>query len=297
MKKYIYSLALLCSLLAMSCGEDDDTPAVPAPNSDFSFVIDGKMVTFTNASSDAASYAWDFGDGNTSTEASPSHTYDANGSYVAKLTTTNATGTDSKQAVLEIINVSVDGDFSDWDAVATSVTASTGTVTKVKFENLENNKLFVYVEGTTDLTPYAQIIIDVDNDTTTGAFIDWWYVAGGEDLLIEGSLAVNPDQAASIYFCEPCDGSVPGGWNWEADPVNTDIASFLTASEIVSIPGGLAYEMSIDLTALGKPIASDAIGIAVMDIDIDTWAPVGSAPTFVDAVANPDANPFIYVFK
>ena len=37
-------------------------------------------------------YAWDFGDGATSTQANPSHTYAANGSYTAKLTVTDGAG-------------------------------------------------------------------------------------------------------------------------------------------------------------------------------------------------------------
>ncbi|MEE1929738.1 PQQ-dependent sugar dehydrogenase [Streptomyces sp. TRM 70351] len=41
---------------------------------------------------DALSYAWDFGDGGTSTAANPSHTYTRDGQYTATLTVTDATG-------------------------------------------------------------------------------------------------------------------------------------------------------------------------------------------------------------
>jgi PKD repeat protein len=54
------------------------TPNVP-PTADYSFVCNAEVCTFTDASTDGdgtiASYAWDFGDGNTSTEADPVHTY------------------------------------------------------------------------------------------------------------------------------------------------------------------------------------------------------------------------------
>ncbi|WP_214417035.1 ThuA domain-containing protein [Sphaerisporangium fuscum] len=51
-------------------------------------------VAFSSAGSsdpdgDAITYAWDFGDGGTSTSANPSHTYAANGTYTAKLTVTD----------------------------------------------------------------------------------------------------------------------------------------------------------------------------------------------------------------
>ncbi len=50
------------------------------PTADFDFLCNAEECTFTDASTDTdgtiASYAWDFGDGNTSTEADPVHTYE-----------------------------------------------------------------------------------------------------------------------------------------------------------------------------------------------------------------------------
>lgn len=59
---------------------------------DFTFDVSSLDVQFTDASILAVSYSWDFGDGNTSTEASPTHTYAAAGTYDVTLTTTNAAG-------------------------------------------------------------------------------------------------------------------------------------------------------------------------------------------------------------
>lgn len=61
-------------------------------------------VNFTNSSVGAASFQWIFGDGATSTQQSPTHTYAALGTYEVILVTTNSTGcTDSAR---QIINVS-----------------------------------------------------------------------------------------------------------------------------------------------------------------------------------------------
>ena len=49
-------------------------------------------VTFTNSSTDADSYTWDFGDNNTSTEVSPTHIYLASGTYTVKLVASNEDG-------------------------------------------------------------------------------------------------------------------------------------------------------------------------------------------------------------
>ncbi|MBC7227431.1 MAG: S8 family serine peptidase [Thermoflexales bacterium] len=52
-------------------------------------VLVGRPVAFTNLSRNALAYQWDFGDGSTSTEANPTHTYGATGIYTVVLTATN----------------------------------------------------------------------------------------------------------------------------------------------------------------------------------------------------------------
>lgn len=51
-----------------------------------------EVVNFTNTSTGATIYAWDFGDGNLSTDNSPAHSYTSIGTYTATLTATNANG-------------------------------------------------------------------------------------------------------------------------------------------------------------------------------------------------------------
>ncbi|HEY3571239.1 MAG TPA: IPT/TIG domain-containing protein [Thermoanaerobaculia bacterium] len=65
--------------------------------------VSGHTMQFADTSSGApTSWAWDFGDGGTSTQQNPSHTYAAAGPYSVKLTATNAGG--SNQTV-KVINV------------------------------------------------------------------------------------------------------------------------------------------------------------------------------------------------
>ncbi len=51
-------------------------------------------VNFTNLSTGAASYSWDFGDTGSSTQANPSHTYTEAGTYTVTLTAINSCGSD-----------------------------------------------------------------------------------------------------------------------------------------------------------------------------------------------------------
>jgi len=52
----------------------------------------GEIVPFTNTSTGATLFAWDFGDGNTSTQTDPSHAYGASGNFTVALVATNGFG-------------------------------------------------------------------------------------------------------------------------------------------------------------------------------------------------------------
>ena len=56
---------------------------------DFTFTVSQNTVTFTDNSLLAESHFWDFGDGNTSEEENPVHTYESDGTFNVTLTTTN----------------------------------------------------------------------------------------------------------------------------------------------------------------------------------------------------------------
>jgi PKD repeat protein len=62
---------------------------VANPVADFGFTGMDFTVQFTNNSTNAESYVWDFGDGNTSIEANPSHIYAEAGSYMVTLEANN----------------------------------------------------------------------------------------------------------------------------------------------------------------------------------------------------------------
>ncbi len=72
-----------------------DTCTLPAPVANFSYADSALTVTFTDNSSNATSYLWDFGDGNTSTQQNPTHTYATQGTYKVCLTVSNDCGSDS----------------------------------------------------------------------------------------------------------------------------------------------------------------------------------------------------------
>ncbi len=74
-------------------------PPIPGPKpvAGFTASADVLTITFTNTSTGADSYSWDFGDGATSTLKDPVHTYASAGVYTVKMTATNANGSATAQ--------------------------------------------------------------------------------------------------------------------------------------------------------------------------------------------------------
>lgn len=68
----------------------------PLPVANFTFTVNGREVTFTNTSTDATSYEWDFGDGFSSFDESPVHEYIDAGTYIVVLIAINDCGENSK---------------------------------------------------------------------------------------------------------------------------------------------------------------------------------------------------------
>ena len=81
-----------------AAGSDTETKvnyitAGTTPTADFALTTTGFTTVFTNTSSNATTYAWNFGDGTTSNQSNPTHTFSANGTYTVTLTASNDCGT------------------------------------------------------------------------------------------------------------------------------------------------------------------------------------------------------------
>jgi subtilisin-like proprotein convertase family protein len=80
----------------------------------------GAPVAFVSAGTDATSHAWDFGDGSTSTEEAPVHSFAAPGTYAVTLTVSN--GTCSSTAVVNV-TVELSTGISGADSAADRLSA------------------------------------------------------------------------------------------------------------------------------------------------------------------------------
>lgn len=106
----------VCLIASNSAGSDTacmNITVVLPPVAAFSITDQGNgTFAFTDLSTnDPESWLWDFGDGNTSTEQNPTHTYTASGDYTVCLTVSNSAGTDT---ACQTISVTVTGLTEAW---------------------------------------------------------------------------------------------------------------------------------------------------------------------------------------
>jgi len=104
MKKSILFLCVFIYALSSCKKEEIAPPALPIVS--FNIIGDNKPapceVSFVNNSENANTYVWDFGDGSSSTEKNPKHTYNSKNDYTVKLTATGEGGTKSSTQVVKI---------------------------------------------------------------------------------------------------------------------------------------------------------------------------------------------------
>jgi PKD repeat protein len=88
----------VCLITSGPCGADTVCQQVVVcilPNTSFLNSPAGLSVSFTNLTSGATSFLWTFGDGQTSTQQSPAHTYASAGAYTVCLIATNSCSSDT----------------------------------------------------------------------------------------------------------------------------------------------------------------------------------------------------------
>lgn len=102
----------VCLTTTNICGTDSTCQTLTVCNpmtAAFSDSANLLLVDFTDMSTgDVSAWLWDFGDGNSSTQQNPTHTYAAAGTYQVCLITTDNCGTDSTCSSLTVIAVGME---------------------------------------------------------------------------------------------------------------------------------------------------------------------------------------------
>lgn len=278
-------LALVAgAVIFTSCGGDD---AVPAPTASFTYTSDGRDVTFTSTSTNATTYAWDFGDGKTSTEQNPTHTYDVFGKYTVKLAVTgesgSATSLPDELTLAKSSKVVLDGAFADWADVPDAIVSSGDEGKSIKKIKVDYDALniYFYVEGTSALKGFFDVYIDSDADTATGYFSGWYGRSFGADYLSEGDFGVRKN--AQLFEYNKVNNNTDWTWTTKQKWNNTVIKY----ASIGTNGGNKAVEFAFPRAAFTN-LSEKGFAFAIVDVDgaVDdtpevataTWATLGALP-------------------
>lgn len=172
------------------------------PDAGFTYVNNNNPVPhgeiqFTNITTDAISYIWDFGDGNTSTEKTPTHKYDTYGNVLVKLIAKNAIGCSDTTSTLILV------DFYKGLWVPTALTPDNGSQeTRLFFpkgKGLAKYKLQIYDN-------WGILIWETDK-LENGSPVEGW------DGIGQSGTPMPPDVYVWKVFAEFDDGTLWQGQN------------------------------------------------------------------------------------
>ncbi|MEO5499847.1 MAG: PKD domain-containing protein [Ginsengibacter sp.] len=191
---YSIIAVIICSFF--SCKKDKATSPVDVI---YTVKVDGLTVTFTNQTKGVSTYKWDFGDGSTSAEQNPVHTYPSKGKFVPTLYVSSGNGaTFEGSTVLYISKGSPvkldDNTLADWDTLNKNVINSGvggGIFKKVKFD-YDGENIYFYIEMASKKSngDIFDFYIDADNNSGTG-LITSLFTGAGMDVLMEGAMLDN----------------------------------------------------------------------------------------------------------
>ena len=189
---YIRKLAyLLIALFLVSCAKE---PTASFTASTTNAKVD-EVITFTNLSVDATTYAWDFGDGSSSVAMNPTHAFTSAGNYSVTLTATGDGGSNSSTQSITVIAV-MTGEW-EWSFVSNN-TSFTGSF---DMEEAADGKLtgtfefsdgsgFAGLESSSNITGDAVMIL-VDHRPTYNLVMSFQGTANDDRDFMNGDLYTN----------------------------------------------------------------------------------------------------------
>lgn len=177
----IFFTAYSSQLVSQTPTEGEMTFTVRTVTAGYSYSAEDLKVTFTNTSIGATSYGWDFGDGNSSTEENPVHTYADGGTFTVVLTAEAGSITSTHQESVTVsAPVGIDDSYQTVAKVYPNPTSGmvvinldgqTGSST-IKIFNLDGSLLYseqIYNPGIhrVNLSGYeiGTYLLQVDNDS------------------------------------------------------------------------------------------------------------------------------------
>lgn len=257
------------TIIVVLLGCSEDTEVIAPPKAGFTVEVNGLTAKFTNTSTLAEKYMWDFGDGKTETSPSPTHVYEKAAAYIVKLKAINAEGKEdeSTQALELSFKIVIDGEFSDWKDVPTLSTRNADSVGVVSLVKATSDLAYIYfyVEGDDALYGFTQTYINSDGDKSTGWSPENHPESGADYELDAG-------ETPELWPWNGTDGSPD--WAFEGEVIK-DATMYTPIKKT-----GNAYEFALLRAKI--PGLADKISFAIGDVDLGTdgeqWNEHGHLP-------------------
>jgi hypothetical protein len=273
MRSFRYIFITIATAFICGCSDDKVTPDADLF---YEISISGNDVTFTNKTTGAVSYKWDFGDGTTSDEENPVHTYPGKGKYVPTLYATTKDGKVTEgSTVLYIAKTSPvkldDNSLTDWDNV-TAYEVTSGAAEKyfkrAKFD-YDASYVYVYLEvnSKAENADIFDFYMDTDNNAGTG-LLTGTFTEGAYDVLLEG--AVLADWFDAFYH----QGSDQNAFNF----AGSGVTEFYTLGTQQQDGNVLKFELRLSRSKLKGLAATTALRIGIEATKGDWSATLGDMP-------------------
>ncbi|MDQ3190420.1 MAG: choice-of-anchor J domain-containing protein [Bacteroidota bacterium] len=167
----------------------------PSPIASFTSAISGTTLTTDNLSSNSTIYYWSFGDGNSSSQFNPTHTYINDGNYTIMLIAVNNCGTDTSYQQISTAGVGID-EVADAYNLNVFPNPSNGQFT-VHFDNPVSQKLEIRIMNMNGTIVFNESINYFDGKYNKN--IDISHMSGGmyfmqlitEDRILNRKLILN----------------------------------------------------------------------------------------------------------
>lgn len=272
LKAYMFLLSVaIASSVFSSCKKDD---YVPKTDLLYEVEVDGSTATFTVKTEGVTDYKWDFGDGETSTDAKPSHTYPGKGKYVPTLVASVNGKSTEASTVLRIAKTSPvkinDNSLDDWATVTKDVIplgANKGIFRSVKMD-YDGNYIYLYGEmaGKKADANIFDIYLDADNSPATG-LLTGTFTDGGYDILLEGQLLT---VGLDIFYHNSTDQNA-------FSFAQQSIAEAYTVGTVKDVGNAVQFEVRIARGKL-KGLTGSGLRIGIQAIKNDWSVTLGNAP-------------------
>ncbi len=165
------------------------------PVANFVYTVNGNIVEFSNTSTGADSYKWDFGNGHVSNDKNPTHEYNDSGDYNVTLTASNECG-DTTKTITVSISIEPVAKFSVQDSIGCAPL-------EVQFNNLSSSSsswIWLFEGGIPDVSIEENPLVSY----TVGGKYDVKLIAIGDNgqdtIIVEDYIIVDAEPTVDFSY-------------------------------------------------------------------------------------------------